>query len=215
MPPTDKKPVPVRLTTERFLLRSLEPGDATERFAAWLADPEVMKPLNKPSSQLTVQQLQGIILACDGINTFQIGIFERRSKTHIGNFYVYLDNVHQLATFDVLIGDTGFWGSKVVNECRAALLDHFFRVRGVEKVIGRPLARNFSSVFNYKTQGWHLEGILKSHWKSFYGEGRLDQYKFSMLKDDWRSRQKANQPTPKQPKQKKGGRKKTVVGSSR
>lgn len=208
MPPTDKKPVPIRLTTERFLLRSLEPSDANERFAAWLADPEIMRPLNKPLSHLTVEQLKGIIQVCDGINNFQIGIFDRQSKSHIGNFYVSLDYVHHSATFDVLIGDTGFWGTKVVNECRAALLDHFFRVRGVEKVVGRPLARNFPSVFNYKTQGWHLEGILKSHWKSFYGEGRLDQYQFCMLKDEWRSRQKASQTKPKQ---KKSGRKKSAA----
>ena len=206
MPPTDKKPVPIRLTTERFLLRSLELSDATERFAAWLADPEVMKPLNKPTSQLTVQQLQAIIRAVDGISNFQIGIFERRSKTHVGNFYASIDDVHQTATFDVMIGDTGYWGGKVVNECRAALLDHFFRVRGIEKVIGRPLVRNFPSVFNYKAQGWHLEGILKDQWRSFYGEGRLDQYQFCMLKDEWRSRRLTGQAKAKA---KKGGRKET------
>lgn len=206
MPPTDKKPIPIRLTTERFLLRSLEANDASERFGAWLADPGVMKPLNKPTSQLSIQQLRSIIQAVDGINNLQIGIFERRAKTHIGNFYASIDHAHQSATLDVLIGDTGYWGSKVVNECRAALLDHFFRVRGVEKVIGRPLARNIPSVFNYKVQGWHLEGVLKSHWKSFYGEGRLDQYQFCMLKDEWRSRQGAGQTKTKQ---KRGGRKKS------
>ena len=151
-----------------------------------------MKPLNRQPSRLTPQQLAAVILACDGINNFQVGIFERKSNTHIGNFYIGVDAVHQSATLDVLIGDTGHWGNKVVNECRAALLDHFFRVRGVEKMIGRPLTRNIPSVFNYKTQGWRLEGVLRSHWKSFFGEGRLDQYQFSMLKDEWRDLQKAN-----------------------
>jgi ribosomal-protein-alanine N-acetyltransferase len=79
----------------------------------------------------------------------------------------------------------------VVNEVRAALLDEFFERRGTEKASGTPLARNFPAVFNYKAQGWRLEGVLKGQCKSVVDGSRLDQYQFGMLRDEWRARKGA------------------------
>ena len=132
-----------------------------------------------------------MIVACDGISDFQIGIFEREVGKHIGNYMIELDLGNRSATISVMIGDKTYWGDKVVLETRAALLDHFFSERGAEKMIGLPLVRNFPAVFNYKAQGWRLEGIMKGQMKSSLGEGRLDQYQFALLKDEWLAVRKA------------------------
>ena len=101
---------------------------------------------------------------------------------------VTVDRQHRTANFNVLIGEKDYWGQKVINETRAALLDFLFTQRGVEKAYGRPLARNFPAVFNYQAQGWRLEGVLRGQAKSVVDGSRLDQYHFGMLATEWLAR---------------------------
>jgi RimJ/RimL family protein N-acetyltransferase len=179
---------PVALTTPRFLLRNLLPGDASDRYLAWAADSEVMGPLNVPVVRMTRQQLADYISGFDGETRFLIGIFLRDDNSHIGFYMIETDPIHSLANFNVVIGDKEFWGKKVVLETRPFLLDHFFEHRGIEKVYGQPLARNIPAVFNYKAEGWRLEGVFKSHRKSMSDGKRLVQMQFAMTRDEWRAR---------------------------
>jgi RimJ/RimL family protein N-acetyltransferase len=183
-----QRPRPVRLETERFLLRSLLARDASERYLAWAADSEVMGPLNVKPVKMSTAQLTAYITGFDNISRFIVGIFVRNDKRHIGFYVIDVDMPHEVASFNVVIGDKEYWGQKVVMETRPALLDEFLIERGVEKIIGLPLARNFPAIFNYKAEGWTLEGTFKSHRKSVFDGKRLDQMQFSMLRDEWRMR---------------------------
>ena len=187
-PGTFTRAQPVRLTTPRFLLRNLAPSDASDRYLSWAADSEVMGPLNVAAVRMTKQQLAGYIGSFDGTTRFLIGIFVRENERHIGFYMIETDPGHGLANFNVVIGDKEFWGKKVVLETRPALLDHFFAQRGIEKAIGSPLARNIPAIFNYKAEGWQLEGILKGQRKSVKDGSRLDQMQFAMLKSEWLAR---------------------------
>jgi len=120
-----------------------------------------------------------------GSDSFYIGIFELKSGKHIGNYLVDRDPEERTALFHVMIGDKEYGGKKGVSETRPVLLDHFFRFGGVEKAVGTPPARNFPAVFNYKTEGWRMECVLRGHLRSRLGKGRLDQYQFGLLKEDW------------------------------
>ncbi len=174
----------LKLETERFILRSLTPADASERWASWLADPEVMGPVNTAPRSMTREDLARYTQRFDQQTRLLIGIFDRQTKLHIGLYQIDVNPHHRTAKLNVIVGDKDFWGRKVVLETRAALLDHLFR-SGVEKVIGSPLARNFPAVFNYKAQGWRLEGIMKGQVRHMHSNARLDQYEFGLLKDEW------------------------------
>jgi RimJ/RimL family protein N-acetyltransferase len=177
---------PVLLQTDRFELRSLKPIDASERWLRWAQDPDVMGPLNMPVQKLSREQLASYIASADNLHSFLIGIFDKASRIQIGFFKIEVDPFHHCANFNVTIGEKGWWGKGVVNEARAALLDHFFEQRGIEKACGHPLARNFPAIFNYKAQGWRHEGTLRSHRASATNQSRLDQYVFGLLRDEWR-----------------------------
>jgi RimJ/RimL family protein N-acetyltransferase len=184
MPPPGK---PVQVQTERFELRSLTPADASDRWIGWAADPEVMAPLNSPARTLGREELANYIASADNIQRYLIGIFDKASNGLIGFFMIDVDAPHRLATFNVVVGEKPWWGKGVINETRAALLDHFFEQRGIEKAFGAPLARNFPAVFNYKAQGWRHEGTLHGQRLSVADGSRLDQYQFGMLRSDWRA----------------------------
>ena len=173
-----------RLDTARFYLRTLRPSDASARWIGWFADPEVMTPLNVKTVQMSLQELQAHIARHDQAKRLLIGIFERSTDLHIGYYKIDIDSRHRLASVNVIIGDKDYWGRKVVNETRAAILDYLFKERNIAKAVGMPPARNFPSIFNYHAQGWRLEGILKSHRESIRS-GRIDQLQFGLNKEDW------------------------------
>lgn len=176
---------PIHLSTERFLLRSLTAADISDHWIAWLDDPEILESLNTPPRNHTPETLAKQLTGYDNWNHYHIGIFELETGRHIGFHEMNLNRAHRLISTNVIIGDKDWWGKGVVLETRAVLLDHFLFTDNLEKAIGKPLARNFPMVFNYKVQGWTLEGILRSQLISRETGERLDQYEFAMLRDEW------------------------------
>jgi RimJ/RimL family protein N-acetyltransferase len=185
---TATKGRPVLLQTKRFLLRSLKPSDASQRWLGWLKDPEVLDPLNTEVRDVAFRDLMTHIAEnANNSKSYMIGIFDLESKIQIGYYSIICDdNFYPKANFNVVIGEKSWWGKHVINETRAALLDEFFDNRGIEKATGNPYARNFSAVFNYKAQGWRHEGTMRAHSRSIKDGSLLDQYIFGLTKDDWR-----------------------------
>jgi RimJ/RimL family protein N-acetyltransferase len=180
---------PVLLQTKRFLLRSLKPSDASQRWLGWLKDPEVLDPLNTEVKDVAFRDLMAHIAEnANNGKVYMIGIFDLESKIQIGYYSIICDinNLYSRANFNVVIGEKSWWGKNVINETRAALLDEFFDNRGIEKATGSPYARNFSAVFNYKAQGWRHEGTLRAQSRSVKDGSLLDQYIFGLAKGDWR-----------------------------
>lgn len=182
---------PVALTTARFRLRSLTKDDATERFRSWFQDPEVQRHLNSTPMSSTQQSLGLHIEAFDNRATFLLGIFD--GDVHIGIYPTYCDPLNGSAETLVMIGDRSYWGKGVVLETRAALLDFLFDRVGMEKVWGRPLARDFAGIHNFLALGFRCEGILRNQLRSPTGL-RIDQYFFGLDRRDWRARRRAVQP---------------------
>jgi RimJ/RimL family protein N-acetyltransferase len=181
---------PVDLETQRFKLRSLVRSDASSKWVAWIGDAEAMKPLHMPARVATVEEISDHIGQFDNNIRLLIGIFAKESGDHIGFYMIEVDRQHALAAFHVFIGDRNWWGKGVVNETRAVLLDHFFDARGIEKVVGQPLQRNFAAILNYKKQGWQLEGVHRNHRRSVLTGKRIDQYTFGLQKQSWKAARK-------------------------
>jgi RimJ/RimL family protein N-acetyltransferase len=183
--------VPVHLTTERFVLRSLAASDISDRWGGWSDDKAIVTPLNIAQRRMTKDDLRRYVARFDNENNYLIGVFTKAMTLHIGFFVIDVNRLHATASFNLVIGDKSYWGKGVVNEARAALLDEFFNNRGIEKAYGTPLARNHPAVFNYKAQGWKLEGIQIGQCRSVTDGSRLDQYHFGMLRTTWRQRKEA------------------------
>jgi RimJ/RimL family protein N-acetyltransferase len=178
----------VRLETQNYVVRTLEPPDVNDKWLRWMADPEIMNPINLRTRNMTRQELEDYIFTFDNREEWLFGIFDKNTGGHIGNFEIRVQVWHRRASFNALVGEKQYWGRNVVLEARAVLLDYFFENVGVEKAFGLPFVRNFSMMFNYLAQGWKLEGILKGHCRSILNDQRLDQYQFGLLRSEWRAR---------------------------
>ncbi len=177
----------IRLKTDRFLVRTLRESDACEAIVEWLADPELMKNVNHKPQRMKMLHLRRFILSYDQALKLLLGIFDLEDEKPVGYYMIEMNPDQRRASFNVVIGDRNYWGQRTVLETRAVLMDYLFQFGAVDKLIGGPLARNFPAVFNYKAQGWRLEGLMKGHVLSATGTDRIDQYQFAMLKDDWQA----------------------------
>lgn len=180
------------LKTERFTIRSMLREDVTSDFLNWLADPEVMVGLNMPQKKLSRLQAVRYILGYDNRYRFFLAICLRSNGNQIGFFTVDCDPVHQSGETSVVIGNQDFWGKNVVLEARTALLDFLFDQVGLHKILGRPHGRNFSSIFNYKAQGFKCEGILREQMRSIQNDQRLDQLIFGITRQEWHTRRQGD-----------------------
>jgi [ribosomal protein S5]-alanine N-acetyltransferase len=172
----------VQLKTDRFILRTLTPKDATERYANWLTDPEVNRFLQVRHAPPSRPELVSYIESHDGFNNYCFGVFTK-SGLHIGNFRIALRREHANANMSVMIGDKDYWGSKTVLECRSALLDFLFNEQDVYKVQGGCTANNAAALYNYRRQGWKLDGIQAEQF--IVDNKRVDLVYFAMFKHAW------------------------------
>jgi [ribosomal protein S5]-alanine N-acetyltransferase len=179
------------LDTQNFTVRSLTPQDDLSAWATWAEDPAIMHPINAVPRKMSSADLQRFVATFDRKTRFIFGIYSRKGRNLVGIYQLKIDALQRTVTFNVLIGDKSYWGKDVVLETRAALLDFVFDKQGVEKAVGLPLVRNFPMIYNYKRQGFKLEGVLKGQVFSLNGGPRLDQYHFGLLREEWRTQKKA------------------------
>ena len=163
--PPVKQPrgAPVALETERFRLRTLEPVDVGERMRSWMADAEIMSMVTGRAYEVSLDHLRRRVSQFDNRRRFMFGIFTRDPVIHIGNLTLFCDPENLTAQTNIVVGEREWWGRNIVPETRAAVLDFAFEKLGIEKVWGVPFARNFPALYNYKTQGFTCEGILRAN----------------------------------------------------
>lgn len=182
---------PVALETERFRLRSLRPSDASERYLGWMADSQVMTPLNMPARNLTLTDLKAHISGFDNRARYLIGMFDKETATHFGVFLIDAIALHRLAKIQYLIGEADFRGIGALRETAAALITHLFKARAIEKIAAQVTIGNDASIAALKALGFRIEGEMKGEIKSFQDGSRLDQLFFGILDTEWQPPAKA------------------------
>lgn len=178
---------PVRLESERFLIRSLTPQDATDTYVSWWNDTEIQHDLNLPPRNWGRDQAQKHIARFDNRTAFHLGIFPKGEQLPVGFFTINANQHTRVAVTNVVIGNKSFWGKKVPLEVRGRLLPFIFNRLEMLKVKGTIHGRNLPSIFNYEAMGFRCEGILRSELPGIDG-GRADIYIYGLLRDEWLAR---------------------------
>jgi len=181
--------LPIDLETERFVLKSLVPKDATPTYVSWWNDPEVQKGLGFAARNWTQAQAREHIAKFKNTMNEHIGIFPKGEDLPIGFFTVFVESDGRVTT-NTVIGNKDYWGKGVVLEIRETMLDFLFFTAKRFKVCGSVDARNTSMIYNYKKQGFTCEGILRQHTVAPDGT-RHDQLQFGLLSEDWEAIRKS------------------------
>lgn len=177
---------PVRLETDRFLLRPLERSDVTGRLIRWLHDDELLRYVELPERPSTNDFLR-FMRRFDNVTNLLLGIFDKSDERLLGFYQVHIEPRLGRASTEVMIGDRRHWGTNTVFETRTRLLDYLFDTLELYRVYGTVHARNLPALFNYKALGFTCEGILRGHAITSDDE-HADVYFFGMLRDEWLGR---------------------------
>ncbi len=179
---------PVRLETERFVLRSMTPADVTPAFASWFSDPKVNEHLFLPpqakagrAEDFARQMLAG----ADNKTRFLLGVFLKQTGVQIGyvRFVVDPRNRHVIPT--TVIGDREWWLRRVPGELFTALTPFFFDELGLNKIVITAYSENDLVARILKFVGYVQEGYFREH--EWTGERFRDVVQFGRLASEWRS----------------------------
>ena len=174
------------LTTERLLLRALEPADLNATYLSWLNDSEVNRYLETRFLPQTMEALQGYWQAHrDDPASPWFAICLQADGRHIGNIKLGpIQWLHRRADLSLFIGDRTCWGKGYASEAIAAVRDWTFAELDLQKLNAGIYAGNLGSRRAFEKCGFSLEGTLRAEVVS-RGE-RLDVWRMGLPRSLWR-----------------------------
>ena len=181
----------VRIDSGDFLIRTLVPEDASDRWAAWTADPEVQYALNAPPRGMTRVEIENYIKSFDQRSHLLWGIFDKRTGAHIGFFAVHADYAVSKGVVNLMIGEPEYRKHGVLSTIRKQFAEYFFETLGLQTMIASALARNEVIVNTLLKAGWKVDNHLREHAIDQASQAKLDLYLMSLSRDNWR---KLNRP---------------------
>jgi RimJ/RimL family protein N-acetyltransferase len=184
----------VRIDCGRYLIRTIKPDDASDAWAAWMSDPEVMQMLNSGGQAMTRRDIVAYIKQFDQRSHLLLGVFEKESGLHLGILRIDIDTRLKRFLVFLLIGEAQHRHKGVTNEITVPFRDYCFDTLGLETMMATALAHNQAIIHYLLKSGWSLDQTLPRSVKSQTGGGMLDLCCFSMSRDAWRAWKQANLP---------------------
>lgn len=183
-------PGPVEIDAGRYLIRTLTEADASERWAAWPAEPEAAHMLNAPVRQLTKSDIVEYIRSFDQRSRLLLGVFDRENDKHIAIITVAIDFAAGSGLANFLIGERDYRNHGVLTTIRKPLAIYLFETLGLQKMLGSVLAHNHVVLHWLRKEGWTIEHTLPQHIKSSSGDKMLDVCLVSYSRDAWRAKER-------------------------
>lgn len=144
---------PVEILTNRFILKSLDVTNVSDRYASWLSDHVTSKYIaNRPN---LVDLRQYVIERSDRDDVLFLGIFEKIEYLHIGNIkYEPVDTNLGYAIVGILVGESDWRGQGVAIEVLVASAKWLHQYRNIKQIILGVSRANVAAVRAYQKAGF-------------------------------------------------------------
>jgi len=154
----------VDLIGPRLRLRPVVPGDATDTYAGWMNDPDVVRYTESRYVSHTPESLRAFIeTVIKSQSDLFLAITLKQDARHIGNIKLGNMNIrHGSADTGIIIGEKDCWGKGYASEAIGLLADHAFEALGLHKLTAGCYAVNGGSAQAFEYAGFEIEGMLKS-----------------------------------------------------
>ncbi len=131
------------IETPRLLIEPFAERDLTERYVAWLNDPQVVKFSDQRFRAHTLASCRTYWESFLSSPHFFWAIRLRNEANRlIGTMTAYIDEHHQVADVGILIGESRAWGQGYASEAWAAACDHLLRRACLRKVTAGTIEPN-------------------------------------------------------------------------
>jgi RimJ/RimL family protein N-acetyltransferase len=154
---------PPILQGDRLYLRGVELADATDRYVAWMNDPEITKYMESRFSRYGHDDLRAYIAAMRAKpDTLFLAIVLKNRDRHIGNLKLGpVHPAHRTAEVALMIGEKDCWGRGYASEAIRIVSEYGFEQLGVRKMTAGCYARTIGSRKAFEHAGYHVEGVRR------------------------------------------------------
>jgi RimJ/RimL family protein N-acetyltransferase len=171
---------------ERVSLRLVSLADCNERYAGWLADPEVNQFLETRYAEQTPEMIRGFVSGMlVSPDSYLFAICENEGLTHVGN--VKIGPVvprHLFADVSYFVGERSAWGRGYGSEAVRLVTRFGFDHLGLHRCQAGLYESNIGSQRVLEKAGYTYEGRLAKQLR--IGDRWEDHVWFGALKDTWR-----------------------------
>jgi RimJ/RimL family protein N-acetyltransferase len=178
----------VRIATDKYVLRALAESDASDRWASWMSDPEVLRMLNAPPRSITKADIVKYVRTFDQKTHQLLGVFETQSGRHIGFFTIDIDGARSHGLVNLLIGEPEFRNQGVLSNVRRQFAEYFFETLGLKTMKATALSRNTIILDTLVKAGWVIDKTLPRHVRAHADGAWLDLCLLSLSRETWRAR---------------------------
>lgn len=187
----------IELRTPRFLLRTLQPGDAGPALEAWTLDPIIAEMMNAEMKTWAVERQRSLFT--EGLvrqDRRIIGIFPLGSTAPIGLYILKLNAAKRSFVVSSLVGDSNWRGKGVPAECGEAIYHLLFVECGFHKARANVLPANKAMIWLMAHSAWKREGTLRKQLRNPATGERMDVHVYGLLKPLWQEFTARGEKTP-------------------
>lgn len=151
---------PERYGEGAYRLRRFTPDLVGERYAAWMADPEVTRFLQARFRSWDAEALRGFVSGFDHRDSFLFGIHEAASGAQVGTLTLRCNPYHHYGVIGFMVGDKEHWGRGAATTAITAALDFAFYERRLRKVTATTFENNAVSNRIFSKLGFRMNGVV-------------------------------------------------------
>ena len=182
----------ISIRADRYLIRTLNADDASDRWAVWFSDPQILYMLNAPAMKWDKGVAVKYINQFDQISHLILGFFEKQNETLVGVITVRINAVTGQGLINFLIGEADYRNKGVWSDIFVPFFDYMFDALGLKMMLMSALTRNDIVIKLMLKRGWKIDQAMKGHVKSSAGGANLDLCLLSLSRNSWRAWKKAN-----------------------
>jgi RimJ/RimL family protein N-acetyltransferase len=178
----------IRLETPHYLLRTLEPDDATASWGDWLTDSAAAQNLNARPVRLSIEAIRDYVEKFDRMTAHLLGIFVKDTNALIGIRSIYVDWTQREFLVNVLVGESEARNKGARGETRTVMYRYFFEELGLDAARCSVVSTNAPMLAVMARNGWLHEHVSRK--PNANGEGNVELHHFRLTRDAWRQKER-------------------------
>ncbi len=175
----------ISFESENYLMRTLKPADATDRFSVWFEAEDVREMLNLPRQKRTKADMEAYIRSFDQRMSLLLGIFAKADGLLVGIFSLYVDWAKRHFIANTVVGEPAYRHKGLMMEVTPPFRAYFFNTCGLKVMTATALAHNAPIRAYLENTGWTLDRIVKGEVKPNAGGAPIDLCHYSLTADAW------------------------------
>ncbi len=172
-----------RAIGKQVYLRPITLEDCTDRYVAWLTDPDINRFLETRWQKTSMEGIRDFVEQMTrSPDNFLFAICTVDTDTHVGNIKLGpVNRNHSFADVSYFIGAKEYWGRGIATEAISLVVQFGFDRLGLHRVQAGVYSTNVGSRKALERNGFLLEGVCRE--KFIDGSQRVDHLLLGLIND--------------------------------